>query len=65
MGLVGVLMPMVLIADMWMGMGNRFVPMRMRVPVRTICPHPVRFSIGMLVGMVRVLVGKVDVDPKT
>ena len=54
-----VFVTVVSVADMWMSMGNRFVPMRMRVPVETICLHPVRFSIGMLVGMVRVLVAKV------
>ena len=54
-----VFVTLVSVADMWMSMGNRFVPMRMRVPVETICLHPARFSIGMLVGMVRVLVAKI------
>ena len=53
------LVTVVPIADMRVGMGNRFVPMRMRVPVGTICSHPVRFVIGMLVGMVLVLVARV------
>ena len=54
-----VFVTLVSFADMWMSMGNRFVPMRMRVPVETICLHLARFSIGMLVGMVRVLVAKI------
>ena len=53
------LVTVVPIADMRVFMVNRFVPMRMRVPVGTICSHPVRFVIGMLVGMVLVLVARV------
>lgn len=54
-----VLIVVVPIADMRVCMGNRFVPMRMRVPIGRICSHPARLSVGMLVGMVRVLVAKV------
>jgi hypothetical protein len=48
-------MTVVLIAEMRMGVSNGFVSVRMGVPIRTVFPHVLCVSLGMVMGMVRVL----------